>query len=47
MPTPSYLSRTADFLAATFSQPNPLWNFSSHNTLPANWLYATPVDVWG
>ncbi|MBV6829922.1 phospholipase D-like domain-containing protein [Xanthomonas euvesicatoria] len=44
---PKYLSKTADFLAATFPQASPLWNFSSQNTLPASWLYATPTDVWG
>lgn len=34
-------------LERIFPSPNPLWNFSSNNTLKDNWLLATPSDVWG
>lgn len=43
----NYLDRIGAFLARRYPQPTALWNSSSNNTLAPDWLYATPMNVWG
>lgn len=43
----SLIIRIKEALEFVFPQPNPLWGFSTNNTLSDNWLVATPYQVWG
>lgn len=42
-----YLGPLCKFLSGRYPQPNALWNYSDNNIIGADWLYATPTDVWG
>jgi len=48
----TYIDPILTMLQENYPQPNaltphPLWNYSADNQLPANWLLATPTNVWG
>src|SRR5262249_563405 len=43
----AYLDPLRQFLSQRYPQPNALWNYSDDNVLPADWLFATPINVWG
>jgi len=45
--TPSYLLTLKNFLSTHFPNDDAHWNYSENNTVPSNWLYATPTKVWG
>ena len=46
MPT-EYINHIYDMLVERYPQPNPLWNYSTDNTLADGWLTFTPTNVWG
>jgi len=43
----TYIAPILQMLQQNYPQPNPLWNYSADNTIAANWLLATPTNVWG
>src|ERR1700734_420789 len=42
-----YIEPIKAMLESDFPQPNALWNYSADNQFADNWLWATPIDVWG
>lgn len=42
----TYIDPVKAMLEQNFPQANGLWNYSSDNQLDADWLYATPTNVW-
>jgi phosphatidylserine/phosphatidylglycerophosphate/cardiolipin synthase-like enzyme len=43
----TYIDPIQAMLQQNYPQPNPLWNYSADNEIAANWLLATPTNVWG